>query len=280
VPPARGRRARRTAEVAASIRRVARAARSVAAVRAALRDRLAGRRRSVVRVSLASDGDARDRSWWRMLRARLGFSFEVLRSWRPTVALGSRRHRPGLIASTSQRGSRQRAPISLSTVVRSFRGGVCYRRVPISNNFVPGRADRPFSCGNASTFASMGRAIGTVTNVTPWEAVAVLGWWCLILAAPVMLLRRRRRRRGQPSGHRRLNDGEGRTTAVAASPARPATTSEAPRLSSGTIEPLCRYVDFHRRLRHAVSELEETPRTGEGKPPSTASTLGRSSSWR
>jgi uncharacterized cupin superfamily protein len=61
---------------------------------------------------------------------------------------------------------------------------------------------------------------------------------------------------------------------------RPSCSDTAPRLSSGTIEPLCRYVDFHRRLRHAVSELEETPRTGEGKPPSTASTLGRSSSWR
>jgi hypothetical protein len=103
----------------------------------------------------------------------------------------------------------------------------------------------------------MGRAIGTVTNVTPWEAVAVLGWWCLILAAPVMLLRRRRRRRGEPPGHTRLNDGEGQTAASAASPARPATTSELARLSSGTLEPLCRYVDFHRRLRHAVSELEE-----------------------
>ncbi len=102
----------------------------------------------------------------------------------------------------------------------------------------------------------MGRAIGTATNVTPWEAVAVLGWWCLILAAPVMLLRRRRRR-GEPPGHTRLNDGEGQTAAIAASPARPATTSEAPRLASGTLEPLCRFVDFHRRLRHAVSELED-----------------------
>ena len=103
----------------------------------------------------------------------------------------------------------------------------------------------------------MGRAIGTVMNITPWEAVAVLGWWCLILAAPVMLLRRRRRRRGGPPGHTRLNDGEGHTAAIAARPARSATSSEPPRLSSGTLEPLCRYVDFHRRLRHAVYELED-----------------------
>jgi hypothetical protein len=32
---------------------------------------------------------------------------------------------------------------------------------------------------------------------------------------------------------------------------------EPPRLAYGTLEPLCRYVDFHRRLRHAVSELED-----------------------
>jgi hypothetical protein len=102
----------------------------------------------------------------------------------------------------------------------------------------------------------MGRAIGTVASVSPWEGAAVLGWWCLILAAPVMLLRRRRRR-GKRSRRSPSEDGQRRTAdAIIATPIEHAKTSEPPRLASGTLEPLCRYVDFHRRLKLAVSELE------------------------
>jgi hypothetical protein len=102
---------------------------------------------------------------------------------------------------------------------------------------------------------SIGRPIGTVASVTPREAAAVLGSWCVVLAAPVMLLTRRRRR-GTRSRRSRFGDGERRTAAIAANPIRRATMSEPPRLAARTLEPLCRYVDFHRRLSLAVSELE------------------------
>src|SRR5438552_18251112 len=80
LPPARGPRARGTTAAGASTRRVALAARTASGVRAGPPGRLAARLRPAAEVSRANDGDSHDRSWWRMVRARLGFSFEVLRS--------------------------------------------------------------------------------------------------------------------------------------------------------------------------------------------------------
>lgn len=106
------------------------------------------------------------------------------------------------------------------------------------------------------TTYSRSRKIGTAASVTPWEVVAVLAWWSVILAAPVMLVRRWRR---PPGKHRRrveVSEGQPQFPATRASPTRGPTLGKPLRLPLGTLEPLCRYVDFHRRLSLAVSELE------------------------
>lgn len=134
--------------------------------------------------------------------------------------------------------------------------GVCYRRVPIQQQLRSSACRAAIPVGEREYVVSMGRAIGSVASVTPWEAAAVLGWWCLILAVPVMLLRRRRRRRGKLPRCSLSGGGQRRISAIAASQNVHASLSEPPRLSPATVDPLCRYVDFHRRLRLAVSELD------------------------
>jgi hypothetical protein len=103
------------------------------------------------------------------------------------------------------------------------------------------------------------------------ELIGVLAWWAVVLAAPLVLLRRlRRRRRAReragatafpvdantilPSGTRGVSvamrgGGPGGEASVSGHGA-------SVRLSPGTLEPLCRYVDFRRRLELGVSELE------------------------
>jgi hypothetical protein len=103
------------------------------------------------------------------------------------------------------------------------------------------------------------------------ELIGVLAWWAVVLAVPLVLLRRlRRRRRAReragatafpvdantiwPSG----------TCGVSAAISGGESGGEASvsghgasvRLSPGTLEPLCRYVDFRRRLELAAAELE------------------------
>jgi len=71
-------------------------------------------------------------------------------------------------------------------------------------------------------------------TVTAPEMIGLLAWWSVVLAAPVVLVR---------------------CTRAAASPdARPGRVNPG-RLSSETLEPLCRYVDFRRRLELAAREL-------------------------
>ena len=106
------------------------------------------------------------------------------------------------------------------------------------------------------------------------ERIGVLAWWGVLLAAPLFLLRRiRRRRRVERRSDFRgsvIDDQPGVTAlprdATVKNPGLPAgaeARSEAARfvpaparLSPATLEPLCRYVDFRRRLELAVAELE------------------------
>jgi hypothetical protein len=112
------------------------------------------------------------------------------------------------------------------------------------------------------------------------ETVGLLLWWGVVLAAPVVILRRRGRRgRGEASHPSRRpmfrrppvepaalteasTSGGNRSHAGIAGPATtPARRCAAgapmlARLSPGTLEPLCRYVDFRRRLELATGELE------------------------
>jgi hypothetical protein len=95
------------------------------------------------------------------------------------------------------------------------------------------------------------------------EAIGVLAWWTVMLVAPVILLRRWR---GGERAHQRPHPAQSSgphepAAAPAPSPtaprrpdARPAAAS-VPRCPSEALEPLCRYVDFHRRLELAASEL-------------------------
>ncbi len=104
-------------------------------------------------------------------------------------------------------------------------------------------------------------------TVTAPEMIGLLVWWIVVLAAPVVLLRRRRRRRRAAN---RLRREAGRPAAEQAvcppgPSASPAATSETraapasrpavPRLPSHALDPLCRFVDFQRRLELAASEL-------------------------
>ena len=118
----------------------------------------------------------------------------------------------------------------------------------------------------------------SVATVTGLEMVLVLAWWSVLLAVPLVLIRRLRRRRAavdpsdvqtaQPerSGIVGASEadvvrlaaplpqaaGEGRARASSSASRAPA------KLPGGTLEPLCGYVDFRRRLELAVAELERT----------------------
>ena len=116
-------------------------------------------------------------------------------------------------------------------------------------------------------------------RLTPSMAVAapivfgVPAWWAVMLGAPLLLLRRRRRR--PFTRHRCSLSATSSSNAISpltasskrerqstartggGQPGRASIAADtAPRLSPATLEPLCRYVDFHCRLELAVSELE------------------------
>ncbi len=102
----------------------------------------------------------------------------------------------------------------------------------------------------------MGLEIRMAAAITTPEAVGVLVWWGIMLAAPPILLGRWRRRRNTGSfrGLLRISSRrqpEAKTDVDVAQSVRPCA-----RLARGTLEPLCRYVDFRRRLELAVCELE------------------------
>ena len=112
--------------------------------------------------------------------------------------------------------------------------------------------------------------LAPVTAVATPELIGVLTWWAVMFAPPVMLVRRwRRRRRGGTrfeiagadvaDGH----GGPGRNSGLPQPAAlgslvdrRRSTPSVGGRLAPETLEPLCRYVDFRRRLELATAELE------------------------
>ena len=110
-----------------------------------------------------------------------------------------------------------------------------------------------------------------VTAVATPELIGVLAWWATMLAIPVMLARHwRRRRRGEtrtelpgasPGGNVVSVGGSANPQPIAVAKTgnlseRPHSTPSAGRLAQGTLEPLCRYVDFRRRLELAAAELE------------------------
>jgi hypothetical protein len=127
-------------------------------------------------------------------------------------------------------------------------------------------------------------------TVTAPEMIGLLAWWIVMVVAPVMLVRRWRRRVNAAQRRRRLPQAARRAggagtppvrssmsgqagqvsapsshtpnrgaaaCAAASSQARPSGSAlrSPSRLPSGTLEPLCRYVDFQRRLELAASEL-------------------------
>jgi hypothetical protein len=109
------------------------------------------------------------------------------------------------------------------------------------------------------------------TAVATPEVIGVLAWWATMLAVPVMLVRRRRRRRrpetqpdllgARPDANVASVGGSAASLTIApargGSPfERPRSSTSATRLAEGTLEPLCRYVDFRRRLEFAAAELE------------------------
>lgn len=109
-----------------------------------------------------------------------------------------------------------------------------------------------------------------VTAVATPEVIGVLAWWAMLLTVPLMLVRwwRRRRCGTQPELPAPRLDGNvdsvggstrPRPIALAASGnpfERPRSTPSVVRLAEGTLEPLCHYVDFRRRLELAAAELE------------------------
>ena len=110
------------------------------------------------------------------------------------------------------------------------------------------------------------------TAVAVPDLIGVLACWCLVLAGPVLVLRRCRRRRVATDVHRDAGRAEeplaaaslldspggraGRAAMTSGASEEPHPGRRAVRLASGMLDPLCRYVDFHRRLELAVSELE------------------------
>jgi hypothetical protein len=122
----------------------------------------------------------------------------------------------------------------------------------------------------------MGAAL--YTAVTTPEEIGVLAWWGVLLVAAPLVLRRWRRGRsaGEARGahERAARDvdaniqglpavspigGDPRSVVLASGGARhdrSRADDRAARLSSATLEPVCRYVDFRRRLEVALAELE------------------------
>jgi hypothetical protein len=115
-------------------------------------------------------------------------------------------------------------------------------------------------------------SLAPFTAVATPELIGVLAWWAVMLVLPLMLVRRwRRRRRGGTrfeiagadvaDGHGGPGRNSGLPQPVALAPAgglvdRRRSTPSAGRLAPETLEPLCRYVDFRRRLELAAAELE------------------------
>jgi hypothetical protein len=107
-------------------------------------------------------------------------------------------------------------------------------------------------------------------TVTAPEMIGLLVWWIVILAAPVILVRRWRRRRraadrwprqaGRPAAEHPAGPLGPPPFAAATSETRasPASRLSVPCLPSQVLEPLCRFVDFQRRLELAASELRAT----------------------
>ena len=103
--------------------------------------------------------------------------------------------------------------------------------------------------------------------MTAPEMIGLLVWWTVLLAAPVILMRRWSRRRraadrmsrlaGRPAPEQPAGQRVSAPSAAATSETRASAASRlsAPRLSSDALEPLCRFVDFQRRLELAASEL-------------------------
>jgi hypothetical protein len=118
----------------------------------------------------------------------------------------------------------------------------------------------------------MGLSGRTAAVVTAPELIGVLAWWAVMLAAPLVFVWRVRRRRSvraaRPAGGvrvwptrpRALSTGGGPTSVVSSSGEGSRDSSLAGRapvgLAPGTLGPLCRYVDWRRRLELAVSGLE------------------------
>jgi hypothetical protein len=105
------------------------------------------------------------------------------------------------------------------------------------------------------------------------ELIEVLAWWAVMLVLPVIFVgrwrrRRRRDRRSEvpgayvPDGNVVAGRGCGLPRPVGLAPGgsvvdrRRSTLSVGGRLAPETLEPLCRYVDFRRRLELATAELE------------------------
>jgi hypothetical protein len=107
-------------------------------------------------------------------------------------------------------------------------------------------------------------------TVTAPEMIGLLVWWIAVLAAPVILVRRWRRRRkaaerlreqvAQPAAEQPAGRPGPPPSAAATSTTRTSAESGlvVPRLPSDALEPLCRFVDFQRRLELAASELRAT----------------------
>ena len=111
--------------------------------------------------------------------------------------------------------------------------------------------------------------LAPVTAVATPELIGVLTWWAVMLALPVMLVRRGRRRRRKerrseipdayvPDANVVPGGGSGlpQPTALGRHVDRRRSPPAAVRLTRETLEPLCRYVDFRRRLELATAELE------------------------
>ena len=108
------------------------------------------------------------------------------------------------------------------------------------------------------------------------ELIGVVAWWGVLLAAPIVFVRRRHRgRRAGLTAGERCEPGKAIRSGVecsrphhrdeerpvshpttGAQTHRPVEPTGVVRLRPQTLEPLCRYVDFRRRLTLAVRELE------------------------
>jgi hypothetical protein len=109
--------------------------------------------------------------------------------------------------------------------------------------------------------------LALVTAVAIPEHIGVLIWWTSMLATPVLFLRRCRRRHRRHRWRTRRTDAQGCEDTMAGSSrsahprsvlppvSGPRSTPSDKRLPMATLEPLCRYVDFRRRLELAAAEL-------------------------